>query len=93
MHRRAQLGIGYLAQEPSIFRRLSIQDNLLLIMEQTGVPRRLWQQRLNQLLEEFRIAPRGPQPGPAGIGGGASPSGDRPCLGRWDPRAEISAAG
>lgn len=56
MHRRAQLGIGYLAQEPSIFRRLSIQDNLLLIMEQTGVPRRLWQQRLNQLLEEFRIA-------------------------------------
>ena len=56
MHRRARLGIGYLAQEPSIFRRLSIQDNLLLIMEQTGVPRRLWQQRLNHLLEEFRIA-------------------------------------
>ncbi len=55
MHRRAQLGIGYLAQEPSIFRRLSIQDNLLLIMEQTGVPRRLWQTRLTQLLEEFRI--------------------------------------
>ncbi len=55
MHRRAQLGIGYLAQEPSIFRRLSIQDNLLLIMEQTGVPRRLWQQRLTELLEEFRI--------------------------------------
>jgi lipopolysaccharide export system ATP-binding protein len=55
MHRRAQLGIGYLAQEPSIFRRLSIQDNLLLIMEQTGVPRRLWRQRLLQLLEEFRI--------------------------------------
>lgn len=55
MHRRAQLGIGYLAQEPSIFRRLSIQDNLLLIMEQTGVPRRLWRQRLLQLLDEFRI--------------------------------------
>ncbi len=55
MHRRAQLGIGYLAQEPSIFRRLSIQDNLLLIMEQTGVPRRLWRQRLEQLLDEFSI--------------------------------------
>ena len=55
MHRRAGLGIGYLAQEASIFRRLSIQDNLLLIMEQTGVPRRLWQERLTQLLEEFRI--------------------------------------
>ncbi len=56
MHRRARLGIGYLPQEPSIFRRLSIQDNLLLIMEQTGVPRRLWGQRLTELLTEFRIA-------------------------------------
>jgi lipopolysaccharide export system ATP-binding protein len=55
MHRRARLGIGYLPQEPSIFRRLSIQDNLLLIMEQTGVPRRLWGQRLTELLTEFRI--------------------------------------
>lgn len=55
MHRRARLGIGYLPQEPSIFRRLSIQDNLLLIMEQTGVPRRLWAQRLQELLTEFRI--------------------------------------
>ncbi len=55
MHRRAKLGIGYLAQEASIFRRLSIQDNLLLIMEQTRVPRREWRSRLEQLLEEFRI--------------------------------------
>ncbi|MGK7910416.1 MAG: LPS export ABC transporter ATP-binding protein [Synechococcus sp.] len=55
IHRRAKLGIGYLAQEASIFRRLSIQDNLLLVMEQTGVPRREWKQRLTQLLEEFRI--------------------------------------
>ncbi|MGK7907954.1 MAG: LPS export ABC transporter ATP-binding protein [Synechococcus sp.] len=55
IHRRAKLGIGYLAQEASIFRRLSIQDNLLLVMEQTGVPRRQWKQRVTQLLEEFRI--------------------------------------
>lgn len=56
MHRRAKLGIGYLAQEASIFRRLSIQDNLLLIMEQTRVPRREWRSRLEQLLDEFRIS-------------------------------------
>lgn len=55
MHKRARLGIGYLAQEPSIFRRLSIQDNLLLVMEQTRVPRHLWQQRLNELLHEFQL--------------------------------------
>ena len=55
IHRRAKLGIGYLAQEASIFRRLSIQDNLLLVMEQTGVPRREWKERITQLLEEFRI--------------------------------------
>jgi lipopolysaccharide export system ATP-binding protein len=39
MHQRAKLGIGYLAQEPSIFRHLSVQDNILLVLQQTGVPR------------------------------------------------------
>ncbi len=55
MHRRARLGIGYLAQEPSIFRRLSVRDNLLLVMEQTHVPRYLRQERLHHLLQEFRL--------------------------------------
>lgn len=55
MHKRAQLGIGYLAQEPSIFRHLSVQDNILLVLEQTNVPRREWQPRLNSLLREFRL--------------------------------------
>jgi lipopolysaccharide export system ATP-binding protein len=55
MHQRAQLGISYLAQEPSIFRHLSVQDNILLVMEQTQVPRRLWQERLHDLLKEFRL--------------------------------------
>ena len=50
MHKRAQLGIGYLAQEPSIFRHLSVQDNILLVLEQTQVPRREWFPRLNLLL-------------------------------------------
>lgn len=55
MHKRAQLGIGYLAQEPSVFRQLSVRDNILLVLEQTKVPRREWQTRLNNLLHEFRL--------------------------------------
>ncbi len=52
---RARLGIGYLAQEPSIFRNLTVQDNILLVLEQTKVPPWQWQQRLNTLLREFRL--------------------------------------
>jgi lipopolysaccharide export system ATP-binding protein len=52
---RARLGIGYLAQEPSIFRHLSVRDNILLVLEQSKVPRRLWRERLNFLLREFRL--------------------------------------
>lgn len=55
MHQRARLGIGYLAQEPSIFRNLSVQDNLLLVMEQTSVPPETYQERLHDLLKEFRL--------------------------------------
>ena len=55
MHRRAKLGISYLPQEPSIFRNLSVRENLLLAMEQTQVPRALWSKRLNFLLKEFNL--------------------------------------
>ena len=55
MHKRARLGIGYLAQEPSVFRHLSVQDNILLVFEQTQVHRREWRQRLHTLLQEFRL--------------------------------------
>ncbi|MDJ0619653.1 MAG: LPS export ABC transporter ATP-binding protein [Calothrix sp. MO_192.B10] len=55
MHKRAQLGIGYLAQEASVFRQLTVQDNILLVFEQTHVPK--WQRprKLHHLLEEFRL--------------------------------------
>jgi lipopolysaccharide export system ATP-binding protein len=56
MYKRARLGIGYLPQEKSIFRRLSIEDNILLVLEQSGVPRRYWHKRLEELLEEFGIS-------------------------------------
>lgn len=55
MHRRAKLGISYLPQEPSIFRHLSVKENLLMAMEQTQVPRYLWPKRLNFLLKEFNL--------------------------------------
>lgn len=55
MHKRARLGIGYLAQEPSVFRNLSVRDNIMLVLEQTNVPRREWNQRLRTLIKEFRL--------------------------------------
>ncbi|WP_299487543.1 LPS export ABC transporter ATP-binding protein [Acaryochloris sp. IP29b_bin.137] len=54
---RARMGIGYLAQAPSIFRHLTVRDNLLLVMEQSGVPRHQWQSRLIGLLAEFSLEP------------------------------------
>ncbi len=55
INRRSRLGIGYLAQEASIFRQLSVLDNILLVLEETGVPRREWEWRLDNLIKEFRL--------------------------------------
>ncbi|MDJ0677765.1 MAG: LPS export ABC transporter ATP-binding protein [Calothrix sp. MO_167.B42] len=55
MHKRAQMGIGYLAQEASVFRQLSVRNNILLVFEQTQVPRWEWTRKLNNLLQEFRL--------------------------------------
>lgn len=55
MHRRAQLGIGYLSQEPSIFRRLTVEQNILAILETLDLPARERKRRLNELLNELDI--------------------------------------
>ena len=55
MYQRARNGIGYLAQENSIFRKLSVGDNVRLIWEQNGVPRAEQNRRLPVLLEEFGL--------------------------------------
>ncbi len=55
IHQRARLGIGYLAQEASVFRYLTVRENLLLVMQQTNVPRREREGRLRYLLKEFRL--------------------------------------
>lgn len=52
---RARYGVGYLAQEASIFRHLSVQDNIRLVLEQTGVPPAEHRARLNGFLQEFRL--------------------------------------
>ncbi len=55
MYERARLGIGYLAQEPSVFRNLSVRDNILLVLQQTHVPIEVRAERLQFLLKEFRL--------------------------------------
>ncbi|MDJ0798523.1 MAG: LPS export ABC transporter ATP-binding protein [Calothrix sp. MO_167.B12] len=55
MHKRAQLGIGYLAQEASVFRQLTVRNNILLVFEQTHVPKWQRSRKLHNLLEEFRL--------------------------------------
>lgn len=56
MHERARIGIGYLAQEPSIFRRLTVRENILAILETLPMPAKERRARLAQLLEELNIA-------------------------------------
>ena len=57
MHGRAQQGLGYLPQEPSIFRALSVQDNILAILEtRKELDRRDRQEALEKLLDEFQIS-------------------------------------
>lgn len=55
MYRRAQMGIGYLPQEMSIFRGLSVQDNILAILDITEPDRHKRRERLEELLSEFSI--------------------------------------
>ncbi|MEM1367301.1 MAG: LPS export ABC transporter ATP-binding protein [Cyanobacteria bacterium P01_H01_bin.15] len=52
---RARLGIGYLAQQPSIFRYLSVADNLRLVLEQSGLPPHRQTERLEELMSEFQL--------------------------------------
>lgn len=55
MHVRARLGISYLAQEASIFRHLTVAENILLVLQQSDIPREEHHPRLHALLKEFRL--------------------------------------
>jgi len=56
MYRRARLGIGYLSQEPSIFQRLSVRDNLLAILETMSMTRAERRERAERLIERFALS-------------------------------------
>ena len=56
MYKRARMGMGYLAQEPSIFTKLSVEDNLRLVLEITDLSKADQKRRLEELLEEFSIS-------------------------------------
>jgi lipopolysaccharide export system ATP-binding protein len=55
MYKRANLGIGYLPQEASIFRKLSVEDNISSVLEMTKLTRKEQQLKLESLLDEFRL--------------------------------------
>ena len=56
MYRRARMGVSYLAQEPSSFRRLTVEDNIWLILEALGVDAKEAHRRIRNLLEDFGLA-------------------------------------
>ena len=56
MHKRARMGMGYLPQEESIFRKLTVEQNLLAILETTGLGRKARKARCDELLEQFGIS-------------------------------------
>jgi lipopolysaccharide export system ATP-binding protein len=56
MYARARLGIGYLAQEPSVFRKLTVAENILLVLEMLRMPKKEREKKLAQLLEELSIS-------------------------------------
>lgn len=55
MHQRARQGVGYLPQEPSVFRKLSVENNLLAVLENTGLTRAQRHEKLSDLLEDFNL--------------------------------------
>ncbi|HPQ07817.1 MAG TPA: LPS export ABC transporter ATP-binding protein [Bacteroidia bacterium] len=55
MYQRAQMGIAYLPQEASVFRKLSVEDNILAILEMTNLSKEEQKQRLEELLTEFNL--------------------------------------
>lgn len=69
MYKRAQMGIGYLPQEASIFRKLSVADNISAVLEMTKLTRAEQQKKLESLLDEFRLQHVRKSPGDVLSGG------------------------
>jgi len=56
MYRRARIGVGYLAQEPSVFRKLTVEENVMAILETLDISRKERKERLVELLDELGIS-------------------------------------
>lgn len=56
MYKRAQLGVGYLPQDASVFRKMSVEDNILSVMEMKGIPKKQRMERLEELISEFNLS-------------------------------------
>lgn len=55
MYKRAQLGLGYLPQEASVFRKLSVEDNIMAILEMSDLPKKEQREKMEALVDEFRL--------------------------------------
>ena len=55
IYRRARLGIGYLSQESSVFRKLTVEENIRLVLEALGISEKEQSERIEELLEEFNL--------------------------------------
>mgnify|MGYP000243666287 FL=1 len=55
VYKRARAGIGYLPQEASVFRKLSVEDNIMAVLEMTGLKRAEREEKLESLIREFRL--------------------------------------
>jgi len=55
MYKRAQNGIGYLAQEASVFRKLSVEENILSVLQTTSLSKTAQKEKMEELLEEFSL--------------------------------------
>ena len=55
VYKRARAGIGYLPQEASVFRKMSVEDNIMSVLEMTGKPRQYQLEKLESLIAEFRL--------------------------------------
>lgn len=55
MYKRAQLGVGYLPQEASVFRQLSVEDNIIAVLEMTKLSKKEQKDKLEELLDEFSL--------------------------------------
>ena len=55
MYKRARLGLGYLAQEPSVFRDLTVEENILAVLEMSSMPKEQRKAKVEELLDEFNL--------------------------------------